>query len=376
MSFISKVLSRICRRAPLRPRVYSNPNFIRIPPEQKVEEETLPDYLPARYYPVQIGEVFADRYQVVGKLGFGATSTVWLAHDLSQDDHVTLKVFIRSQALVNGPDGEHLVLAHPPLGDSLEVGIRRSSPRRLPPSGLRYILKDIFLALDYLHVECQIIHTDIKADNIMFRITDPSILTDFAEQELQAPCPRKELEGRTIYTSRAFKSTGRIGPPVLCDFGAAVFADRENIACVQPHVYRAPEVILKCHWDHKIDIWNVGCMAWNLFEGDLLFHAIDPEHLEYRRRAHLAEIIGVLGLPPKDLLSRGQLTNKFFSDQGTYIGGIQLPPPTPLEELEALLSGDERRQFLEFMRKMLQWAPEQRSTANELWCDDWLQENK
>ncbi|KID93985.1 Protein kinase-like domain protein, partial [Metarhizium majus ARSEF 297] len=117
-------------------------------------------------------------------------------------------------------------------------------------------------------------------------------------------------------------------------------------------------------------------MAWNLFEGDLLFHAIDPEHLEYRRRAHLAEIIGVLGLPPKDLLSRGQLTNKFFSDQGTYIGGIQLPPPTPLEELEALLSGDEKRQFLEFMRKMLQWAPDQRSTANELWCDDWLQENK
>lgn len=61
---------------------------------------------------------------------------------------------------------------------------------------------------------------------------------------------------------------------------------------------------------------------------------------------------------------------------GTYIGGTRLPPPAPLEELEALLSGDEKRKFLEFMRKMLQWAPEQRSTANELWYDDWLQENK
>lgn len=69
-------------RVPLRPRAYANPNFIRIPAEEKVEEETLPDYLPARYYPVRIGEVFAGRYQVVGKLGFGATSTVWLAHDL------------------------------------------------------------------------------------------------------------------------------------------------------------------------------------------------------------------------------------------------------------------------------------------------------
>ncbi|KAM0666464.1 hypothetical protein ACQRIU_004319 [Beauveria bassiana] len=281
MSIISKLLSRLGRRAPWRPSVYANPNF-------------------SRYYPVQIGQVFADRYQVVGKLGFGATSTVWLAHDLCQDQHVALIVFIRSQALgdavknelfmykrieqhpsnhagrnairtlvdsfqVTGPDGQHLVLAHPPLGDSLEVGIRRSSIKRLPTWVLRYVLKNILLALVYLHAECQIIHTDIKDDNIMFRITDPSILTEFAEQELQDPCPRKELEGRTIYTSRAFKFSDKVGPLVVCDFGAAVFADGENVACVQPQVYRAPE-------------------AWNLFEGDLLFHGIDPQHLEYRRR--------------------------------------------------------------------------------------------
>ena len=95
----------------------------------------------------------------------------------------------------------------------------------------------------------------------MFRITDPSILTDFAEQELRDPCPRKELEGRTIYTSRALKVTGKTGPPVLCDFGAAVFADYSHTGCVQPYVFRAPEVILGCHWDQKIDIWNVGCMV-------------------------------------------------------------------------------------------------------------------
>jgi hypothetical protein len=82
MSFISRAWSRLGHRAPLRPRIFANPNFVRIPTNHKVEEETLPDYLPARYYPVRIGEVFVDRYQVVGKLGFGASSTVWLAHDL------------------------------------------------------------------------------------------------------------------------------------------------------------------------------------------------------------------------------------------------------------------------------------------------------
>lgn len=82
MSLISRAWSRIGQPKLLLPRTFPNTNFIRIPLEEKVEEETLPDYLPARYYPVRIGQVFVDRYQVVGKLGFGASSTVWLAHDL------------------------------------------------------------------------------------------------------------------------------------------------------------------------------------------------------------------------------------------------------------------------------------------------------
>lgn len=47
-----------------------------------MEEERLPDYDKDAYYPVTIGEVFADRYQAVGKLGFGMSSTVWLARDM------------------------------------------------------------------------------------------------------------------------------------------------------------------------------------------------------------------------------------------------------------------------------------------------------
>ncbi|UZP32334.1 hypothetical protein NXS19_000150 [Fusarium pseudograminearum] len=406
MSFFSRIWSR---SAPLRPRVFSNPNFIRIPVTNKVEEETLPDYLPARYYPVRIGQVFIDRYQVVGKLGFGASSTVWLANDLSKKRHVALKVFIRSQALgehvenemnmykrmeqrasnhpgrsavrtlldsfqIKGPDGDHLVLAHPPLLKSIEATIRRSSPRRLRPFGARYVLKDLFMALKYLHDDCQIIHTDIKADNIMFSITDPSVFTEFEEEEMRDPCPRKEVDGSTIYTSRTMKSTDKIGPPVLCDFGSAVLRDSENVECVQPNVYRSPEVTLEASWDYKIDIWNVGCMVWDIFEGNQLFHGIDPEHHEYRRRAHLAEIVALLGPPPKELLARGKLSDKFFSDEGTFTGGIDLPASKSLEEIENLLEGDEKKRFLEFMRKMLQWAPERRSTAGELFQDAWLQQ--
>lgn len=95
----------------------------------------------------------------------------------------------------------------------------------------------------------------------MFSIPDPSVFAEFEEAEIEQPSPRKELDGRNIYLSRILKSTGTIGPPVLCDFGSAVFSDMEHRECVQPHVYRAPEVTLEALWDHKIDVWSVGCMV-------------------------------------------------------------------------------------------------------------------
>lgn len=65
-----------------KPLNFSNPSFTRIPLHHKIEEELFLDYVASRYYPVCIGEVLRDRYQIVGKLGFGASSTVWLARDL------------------------------------------------------------------------------------------------------------------------------------------------------------------------------------------------------------------------------------------------------------------------------------------------------
>ncbi|KAF5226895.1 hypothetical protein FAUST_12114, partial [Fusarium austroamericanum] len=114
--------------------------------------------------------------------------------------------------------------------------------------------------------------------------------------------------------------------------------------------------------------------VWGIVERNQLFHGIDPEHHEYRRRAHLAEIVALLGPPPKELLACGKLSNKFFTDEGTFIDGIDLPASNSLEEMETLLEGDEKKRFLEFMRKMLQWAPERRSTAGEPFQDDWLQQ--
>lgn len=48
-----------------------------------MEEKTMFGYNPDNYYPVKQGEILNNRYQIIGKIGYGTTSTVWLAKDLT-----------------------------------------------------------------------------------------------------------------------------------------------------------------------------------------------------------------------------------------------------------------------------------------------------
>jgi hypothetical protein len=49
---------------------------------RKIEEEDLPLYKAENYYPASIGQVLESRYQIVSKLGYGTSSTVWLCRNL------------------------------------------------------------------------------------------------------------------------------------------------------------------------------------------------------------------------------------------------------------------------------------------------------
>ncbi len=55
-----------------------------------------------------------------------------------------------------------------------------------------------------------------------------------------------------------------------------------------------------------------------MFEGGHLFHGHDtsPGKGYYTTKAHLAEIIGLIGPPPVDLLGRGNRSKEFFSEDG------------------------------------------------------------
>lgn len=53
-----------------------------LPQDRLVDEERVPSYASTRFYPVTLGDIYKKRYEVLAKLGFGISSTVWLAQDL------------------------------------------------------------------------------------------------------------------------------------------------------------------------------------------------------------------------------------------------------------------------------------------------------
>lgn len=104
-------------------------------------------------------------------------------------------------------------------------------------------------------------------------------------------------------------------------------------------------------------------------------------------RAHLADMIAMMGSPPPKLLKKGKRTAEFFDEDGEnfptrttllanpaglWRGEIPVPDRTSLEECEENLEGSNKKAFLRFVRKMVQWRPEDRQTANQLLEDDWL----
>lgn len=54
----------------------------RMSSDEPFEEEQLPLYSHDQFYPIHIGDVLDSKYKVLGKLGYGAHSTVWLCRNV------------------------------------------------------------------------------------------------------------------------------------------------------------------------------------------------------------------------------------------------------------------------------------------------------
>lgn len=188
-----------------------------------------------------------------------------------------------------GLSGDHVCLVFEPLREPLWLYSQRFVGDVIPSDVLKIMLQMILHGLDYLHSECQVIHTgktlssprlilaqkwcqeirvtdsiDLKPDNIMVKIEDPSLLDREARDEYEKPLPQKRCsDGRLIYLSRnnygqPSKTTGVVR---ITDFDLSVLGNKPHTGCIQAEVYRAPEVILDAGYSYSADIWSLGVMV-------------------------------------------------------------------------------------------------------------------
>ncbi|KAI1977516.1 hypothetical protein LOZ53_001539 [Ophidiomyces ophidiicola] len=373
------------------PRRFPSSRFVALDPKLKVEEEELPSYVPGNFYPVTIGEVFVERYQVVAKLGFGMSSTVWLCRDLVDHRYLSLKVcishnrqnneiaicnhlkasniehpgtpFVRmilDSFNITGPTGnQHQCLLYQPLGMSYTEFLDLFPDKQMPQALIQRSMQLILLGLDYLH-KAKVVHTDISANNILQGITDLTDLSEIEDVEASQSIARKVLDDRTIYISRPMPIN--TGLPVLCDFGEARIGDKHK-GDVMPGIYRAPEVILDMEWDSKVDIWAVALTTWDLLETGNLFFARKDGLLNDEQ--HLAEMVSLLGPPPLEFIRRSDKCLQYWDENANWKGSIPIPEQS-FEIRERSLQGDVRTMFLHFLRSALAWLPEERLLAEDL----------
>ncbi|KAJ6471897.1 kinase-like protein [Mycena sanguinolenta] len=335
-------------------------------------------YRKGGHHPMKLGKIVHGQYEVIGQLGSGVYSVVWLAKSQSNGTHVAMKVLkaaltdlpelheteylqriltadpthpgfrhnlhLLSQFHIYGPNGKHLCLVTELLGESLDQYTRRFSGGRIPLPKLRNIVRQVILAMMYLHDKCDIIHTDIKASNILF--ASPA---HAASESISLPNPTVKL----------------------IDLGVACWADRveEHFTdLIQSPELRAPEVAVGAGWGKPVDIWSLGCLVYELALGEFLFdHDIEPISVPYLH----ATLLG----PHPPSLKLGKYRDVFFKDDGSM--KYTLTERVQLADVirDCLPDDPDTERLIQFLELMLCIDPTERASLQTLIGHPWLASN-
>ncbi|MES1918660.1 hypothetical protein MHBO_000594 [Bonamia ostreae] len=268
--------------------------------------------------------------------------------------------------------------------------------------------KDILEALKFLHEKCELIHTDIKPENIAFCLSssEKRLLIENCQNnknghnlaknksvkkplkskyKLPSKTVEEEIKEMTDDLQKKFKilnksNFGKIDKLAesesnkknwkLVDFGTALKFDEKIEAVITTRQYRAPEVIMGQNYDCSVDIWAVGCILFEMATGDQLFKF---KSSRFKDEDHLAMIKETFGKLPA---RKGTNLKKCFNNKGHFRN---------IKKLDIWLIEDvlcekyrfprkEANAFGAFLRKLLEPNPELRVTAAKALELPWLKQ--
>ncbi|KAF1801473.1 kinase-like domain-containing protein [Mucor lusitanicus] len=228
-------------------------------------------------YILKVNEILGHdpnyQYRVIDLLGQGTFGQVVKCERISTGELFSVKLdpddkhhILRLHHIFSHK--HHLCLVFELLSYNLYDLIGHNRYKGFAPEKVRAFAVQILDTLCLLK-EAKIIHCDLKPENIL-------------------------LESEKSLTIK------------VIDFGSSCHEANRIYTYIQSRFYRSPEVLLNMRYTGAIDMWSFGCIVAELFLGLPLF----PGSSEYNQ---LFRIVEMLGIPSKDMLSKGRNTNNFFN---------------------------------------------------------------
>lgn len=172
--------------------------------------------------------------------------------------------------------------------------------------------------------------------------------------------------------------------PLLSDFGEAfspASEDRLGEDCHTPPAFRAPEAKFEPQTPlaYPSDIWSLATAIWEIMGMKAVFSTEFVPEDEI-----VAQHIDVLGLMPAEWWRRWEGRPQFFDEDGRPIESYRENRWPPLQEsfedgvqkcrrkMGDELGESEKAAFLDLMRRMLSFRPDERPTAEEVLQSEWM----
>merc|ERR1712130_374458 len=151
----------------------------------------------------------------------------------------------------------------------------------------------------------------------------------------------------------------------LCDFGLARGIEpgkkKNYTEYVVTRWYRAPELMLGCHYDDKVDIWAIGCILAEMM-------AQQPMAKGRNYKDQLRRIIDILGTPSReDIAAIENVSARSFINS--------LPRKTQVKSFREKFPRV-KDEALDLLQKMLTFNPKKRISAKEALDHPWFDRQK